>query len=201
MCYSLGMEDQNVVIDGFIYTPDGECIGWEPEWKNTPDSFKIENESGCEWVLEKFLDEEAKLAALDKTAAVIRAKALLANVAEEQRRLHSRLDWLHRRWDNELMEYAKTKFKGNSKTHKTLFGKISVRTVPIRLMVTDKNLALNLALRRRWDNAIKTIPESHEFQISGLLPEQVETLKVSPPDGFDVVPAREVVKVDTGVEK
>jgi hypothetical protein len=69
---------------------------------------------------------------------------------------------------------------------------VAFRLVKGGLKVVDKALALETAIGLGMVNAIKT---TQEFQISRLTDEQLDALYCSLPQGFDVVPDRETMRI------
>ena len=145
------------------------------------EGFSVKDESSFDWVMKKILDAET-----DVNARQMKHNFVLEEMKSEMKRAKSRVEWLKARFGPELEAYAKKVIeeeqarkpgKKVAKTVKSLFGKVSFRTVAGRLMVKDAEKALAWA-KQYFEPAVK-VEES--FLIS-LVPdpmkdELVRTLK------------------------
>lgn len=189
---------QVTVIDGWLYDSEsGECLG--PAELPKPE-FAITDDESLNWVLNKFLQTEATIAAIDNNDAVVHARAVIANAEAMKKEQQNRLNGLHFRFDNEIEHYVKPLLDGKkSKTHKTLFGSVSFRTSKGGLRVKDAAAALQW-VKEQGNALAHTIKTTEEFQISRLTDEERETLANIVPEGFDVKPDSESMAVKTGVQ-
>ena len=196
-----------VVIDGYLIDQEtGEVLG-HVEVKS---QFQVTDRKSAEWVLEKILNAESDVLAVEETPTVIAARAILSNAEKIKKERQARADWLRTRFEPELGHWAKQALEetgGKSKTIKTLFGSISLRTVKGGVRVLDKEFALELA-KKEYPDAVKV---SEEFQISKLTDEQKREIEVGlagtiwPSDdtyrrAFDLKPETEAITIKTGVE-
>jgi len=194
-----------VLIEGSYYTlEDGEFAGFA-----VPETFSVKDQESCDWVLRKFLDIESQINAVELSAEVLAAKAILANAESMRKGMYTKYRWLEMRFQNELVEYAKKQLEGKKeRTFKTVLGSIALRTKKGGLRVLDKAKALEVAKLAKWTDAIKT---TEEFQISGLAAEEKESIQKGllsaawPEDdemykAFVVEPDSETVAIKTGVQ-
>lgn len=194
--------EQPIIIDGFLVIEStGEIVGLAQK-----ETFTVKDEESCKWVLNKIRTVESELSALESNPDVLAAKALLANVESMKKDHQRRLEWLLARFSAELGEYAKPLLPKGSKTLKTPYGFIQIKTVNELLQVKDKAAALAFA-KSHIPHAIRT---TEEFQIS-LLEDLDKRFIVSGLNGSDVVaddelrsafqvrPAGEKVEIKTGV--
>lgn len=131
-----------VLIEGKYYEADtGDYVADAVE-----PGFQIKDEASCNWVLQKFMDAEAQIAAVTGSPEVLQAKAILANAETIEKKLRGRLRWLEMRFKSELGEYARKMLEGKKeKTYKTILGAISLRVKKGGLKVSDKPSALKWA--------------------------------------------------------
>ncbi len=186
---SVSFEDNGMIVD--IET--GEILGLVQE------QFAVDDRASADWVLGKMLAEEAAMAAVDLTEAVIHARAILANAEALKKEKQRRLDYLHYRFDGELGEFARVQMNGSpSRTFKTINGSISLRSVKGGLRVKDEASALDTANRHGWSNAVKV---TEKFLISQLTPQQKQLARsiAGHTTAFEIVPDRETVTIKTGV--
>lgn len=196
------LQSNTEVIDGFIVdTETGEVLGFVEQ----PTEFLVTDEDSCNWVLKKMLKVEADIMSIDNSADVLAADAVLRNATALRRVKEKRLEYLHKRFDAELGEYARGQLQGKKeRTFKTIFGAIALRFVKGGLRVADKTLALRWATTAAPD-AIKV---TEEFQISQLSAAQKEEIvkrlnAEADPNlaAFKIEPDRETIAVTTGVVK
>lgn len=196
--------ETTTIVDGYVIDIEtGEVLGHS----KVDGDFVVDTKEKAEWVLKRFARVDANLAALDTTPELLEAKALIANSESIRQEFLRRRDWLTKRFEAELGEFARRELEGSkTKTWKSIFGQIALRLVPGRLKVKDGEKAL-LWARSNATNAIKT---SEEFQISKLTDEQRakvslflrnEALKLDELafDAFEVTPDSETVTIKTGV--
>lgn len=197
------------VIDGYRIDIDtGEVLGYAEE----PPEFTVHDEDSANWVLGKMLDAESQLAAIETSAEVIRARAVLENAAKLRKEQERKLSWWHKRFDNELGEFARKRLEGQkTKTLKTLLGSISLRVKKGGLKVLFPDIALRCAKAYQWDEAVKT---TESFLISNLSDEHRQLIATGIASytngdpgwydelilqGFTVEPDSETVTVKTGI--
>lgn len=202
----VGAEPRVIEMDGYLVDEEtGEVVGVV-----TPPEFVIDSQSAAEWVMNKMLEAESQVAAFDKTDAVIHAKAVLANAEAMKKPLQRRVEWLHKRFDNELGEFAKTRLTKTCKTWRCLFGTVSLRKVPARLALKDEGLAIRMAedfklyaagLRVTKEFLISQItPADHAELVTGLIGHEWSA-EDQTRKAFEIVPATEKVDVKTGAER
>lgn len=175
-----------IVEDGVTYTVDastGEVLDAKSE-------FHVDSAEKAEWVLEKLSDLDAS-----RTALEARRDAVLNNVAIMESRIKAKQNALLFRFQQELQDFAAQNFEKGKKSWVCPHGKISVRTSGEQLFVSDKDKALEWA-EKEAPHAVKV---TREFQISKLTDADRMNLESDRPDGFDVEPARESWKIETGV--
>jgi len=170
----------------------------------TPEkSFEIDSDGALDWVLGKFLECESQLQAIQNSPEVIRAKAIIANAQDLERRAKERIERLHGRFDNEIAHYVQAKLEGKrTRTYRTLLGAVSLRNKAAGLTVINKESALEWA-KDAYPAAVTTeIKES--FKISEvdsvmkaiLMAESNDTLARR---GLLATPATETLTITTGV--
>jgi hypothetical protein len=200
----LEQQREYIIDGGFMIDPEtGEILGM----LDTTDRFEVKAQDDAEWVLKKMLSAEADMAAIDNMPDVIKAKAVLENAEKMKREQQRKLDWLHRRFDNELGEFARRQLEGQKgKTFKTIYGSISLRVKKGGLKVLDPAKALLMA-KMDYPHAVKT---TESFLISMLTDSEKETLvkgltgtvwtdEDEARKAFTVDPDSETVTVKTGV--
>jgi hypothetical protein len=200
----LEQQREYIIDGGFMIDPEtGEILGM----LDTTDRFEVKAQDDAEWVLKKMLSAEADMAAIDNMPDVIRAKAVLENAEKLKKEQQCKLDWLHRRFDNELGEFARRQLEGQKgKTLKTIYGSISLRVKKGGLKVLDPAKALLMA-KMDYPHAVKT---TESFLISMLTDSEKETLvkgltgtvwtdEDEARKAFTVEPDSETVTVKTGV--
>lgn len=184
------------IIDGYrVDSETGEVLGLaEPR-----PAFVVDDEDSLNWVLGRFLKVEAEIAAIDNSEVVIHARAVLANAEAMKRKATKRLDYLHNRFDLEILEYARRALAGaKRRTLDTILGSVSLRTVKGGLRVKDPEAALNIA-KTYCPHAVK---KTEAFQISQLTQEERDYLAANVAEvshAFEVKPDTETVKITTGV--
>lgn len=199
-------QEKLTIIDGYLYDEDGVCRGPAELPRK---QWSIESQSDLEWILNKMLQEEAFIAAIDQTDAVLHAKAVIAN-AEAMKKDHSnRLAGLHWRFDNEIEHFVRPLIEGQkSKTFKTLVGSVSFRKVPGGLRVADAESALAVA-EEFYPESVKVV---RSFLVSQLTEEdrqeiiELLTTKRDEADratlkAFEIKPDAETMTIKTGVAK
>lgn len=189
-------------IVGLIGDTYDEIDGVLVRRPETAAPFIVQDLSGCEWVLSKFAFAEADLAAVDGHPDVIAARAIVANAEALKKERKRRLEYLHARFSADLAEFAKTQFKGNSKTFKTVHGSISLRHVAGDVRMEDPEAAVQWAEYHNPD-AVK-----REFRISALTDDEKAHIREMLSEGkadpttakaFRLDPDRESVTIKTGV--
>ncbi len=137
------------------------------------EGFSVKDQASFDWVLKKILDAET-----DMNARQMKHNFILEQMKAEMKQARSRVEWLKGRFGPELEAYAlqlieeeqaQRPGKNVSKTIKSLFGKVSFRTVAGRLKVKDAEKALAWA-KQYFEPAVKT---EETFLIS-LVPEPVK---------------------------
>lgn len=154
-----------VLIEGKYYEADsGDYIADAIE-----EGFRIKDESSCNWVLQKFMDAEAQIAAVTGSPEVLQAKAILANAEAIEKKLRGRLRWLDMRFTAELGEYARTMLEGKKeKTHKTILGAISLRVKKGGVKVADLEEAIKVTTRLLPELSDLLVKTTRSFMISAL---------------------------------
>lgn len=154
------LESNTIVIDGFTCDAEtGEILGHA----DIKEQFIPRTPEEVEWVLSKIGKAESALAAVDGHPDVIWAKAILANAEAQRREQAKKLDWLHKRFEADLHQFAAKVLEGQkSRTYKTPVGSISLRTVKGGLRVADPEAAVHWA-KGYCPTAVKVI---ETFQIS-----------------------------------
>lgn len=145
-----------------------------------------------EWVLQRIARADAGIAAVDGHPDVIAAHAILNNAADLRKRAERKRDWLLKRFEADLKEFAKTALANEKgQTWRSVYGSIALRTVPSKVKVADEDKAIEWA----ENNAPDAVKYSRSLLISkaGLSP--ADEL----PDGFTVAPASVSVTIKTGI--
>jgi len=193
------------IIDGYICDAEtGEVLGLAEE----PEQFRVQDEDSCNWVLKLMLNAEAELIAIDNSPEVLAADAVLRNAAEIRKKKQKKLDWLHKRFDAELGEFAKQQLEGKKeRTFKTILGSIALRVVRGGLRVADELAAIRWA----YMAAPEAVKVTEKFLISEVPADTKEVIALSLKDpdsaapslkeAFALEPDRETIKITTGVAK
>ena len=139
----------------------------------------ITSQTALEAALERIGRTEHALAAMQQHHAFI-----LDNCRRQEKRLQSHVDYLRDLYGSHIEAFAHGRLTGQkSKTLDTPFGKVKFRTVRGGVKVVDKGLALAVAQKFGWVEAIKI---TEEFQISRISDEQKLILIEQQPEGFEV---------------
>lgn len=196
---------ETVVMDGYLCDAEtGEVLGLVEMPKET---FAVVDEDSLDWVLGKILDAESDLIAIERSAEVIRARAVLANVEKMRKEKQSRLDWLHARFDGEIREFTAKALEGKKgRTLKRSLGSISLKTVKGGIRLADEQTAIELA-RLKFPEAVRVVPATEKFMISQLNPgdrayieSQLSTAEPGPyARAFELKPDTLTVTIKTGV--
>jgi hypothetical protein len=131
--------------DGFVFDAEtGEILAAPDDAPaSVRERFAIVDQSSAEWVLNKMLQAEADYAAIGHHPDVIRAHAIIDHAEAMKRERMRRIEGLHRRFDAELGEFARTQLAGKkTKTWKTVLGSVALKIKKGGLKVADKALAL-----------------------------------------------------------
>ena len=183
---------ETIIVDGYIVDAEtGEVIGLAQK-----EEFRVKDEDSFRWVMQKILESESKIAAIDNSAEYKQAQAIIANADSMKKDAQRRLEWLLARFTNEIAEYAKPQLVKGSRSLKTMFGTVAFRTKKGGLKVSNEELAIQWAER----NAPSAIKISKKFLISELsTTESVKALGAG--DAFYVAPDTETVTIKTGVDQ
>ena len=170
------------IIENYVVDQDGEVLG------NVVESGAIANLTALEAVLQKIQQVQLDLNGQE---------AILNKMIEQQQKITARkrsyLDYLQNTYMTPIEAFAQGYVANEkSKTINTMYGSVSVRTVKGGLKVADANLALSVAQKRGWVEAIKV---SESFLISKLTDNQRQELIENLPEGFEVTADKEVVTV------
>jgi phage host-nuclease inhibitor protein Gam len=139
----------------------------------------ITSMTALEAALERIGRTEHALAAMQQHHAYI-----LDNCKRQEKRLQSHVDYLRDLYGSHIEAFAHGRLTGQkSKTLETPFGKVKFRTVRGGVKVADKGLALAVAQKFGWVEAIKI---TEEFQISKISDAQKLVLIEQQPEGFEV---------------
>lgn len=139
----------------------------------------ITSMTALEAALERIGRTEHALAAMQQHHAFI-----LDNCKRQEKRLQSHVDYLRDLYGSHIEAFAHGRLTGQkSKTLETPFGKVKFRTVRGGVKVADKGLALAVAQKFGWVEAIKI---TEEFQISKISDAQKLVLIEQQPEGFEV---------------
>lgn len=165
--------------DGLIVnTETGEIVGVaEPEARPSDGTM---SDSLVEWVLQKILTYDSRAAAAEATldragatreamidaamnllredAEFVRNEAVIANAKSMREEAEKKAEFFRARYSDDLGRYAAANL-GTSKTRtlKTTFGAISLRTVPAKLTVSDEASFIEWA-SRECPEAVKRTP-------------------------------------------
>lgn len=138
------IEVEGMLIDDVT----GEVIGLAIEMAHDlsePQRFYIDSRNAAEWVMQRMFDEDAKLKSVNDQRAVINAR--LDKMANERSR---RLEWIHRRFDAELADFAAQDLADTNsrlKTWRCAWGEVAFRVNKGTNKITDMLAAVAWALR------------------------------------------------------
>lgn len=165
-----------------------------------PERFVVDSTDRCEWVLRKLGESEARKAGLvaERDALHRQIDANFAPLIAECDHMTARL---HFRFDGELEAFARASLAAKgwvTKTLKTRFGRIELRTIPERLRVIDKDAALRFALIYMPDRVKRIV---NDADVIAAVKQLTAEGDLDPGEGFvEQVPAEERMFVKTGVE-
>jgi len=166
-------------------------------------------------VLGKMLALDTEISAIDSSAIVQQARAILANAEKMKADLARRRAALEWRFGPELAHFARANL-GKTKTWRGYYGSVSFRTVPARLTVSDPEKAARWALqacpdalRVTFDLALETECIRDEIiSAVGYTDAKLEFLvsrvgAITPPQGsgLEVVEEHEAVTIKAAVGK
>lgn len=190
------VDGQIIEHEGYwIDTSTGEIVGLVEE----KPAFRVTDRESAEWVLEKMDAAECEASGLETRLAAIQER--MQTMIREKRK---RVEWLRMRFGAELEQFAREQLVGaKTKTLKTPWGNLALRTVPGRLalregvetrytqMLDSEDEARNLPLLQ-WaiDNRPECVKATLEFQVSKLpkdaeLPDQFFE-QTEPVEKFDI---------------
>lgn len=186
-------QEKTYVVDGMIWNEDGECLGvWEKP------SFHVDTQEKAEWLMEKLSGYDAEVLALDA-----RLKALSENLGKMKADVQRKRDGLAYKYGPELEKFAKDNLPAGKKTWVCPYGSVAFRASHGGVRVVDDRLALEMAQKSGWANAIKV---SEEFRVSQLTEAQTLEIKnfYAPENdmgrAFKIVEPSELASVKTGVK-
>lgn len=107
--------------------------------------FVIDSRERADWVLGKMLVLDTEIAAIDNSAIVQQARAVIANAEKMKADLARRRAALEWRFGPELAHFARANL-GKTKTWRGYYGSVSFRATPARLTVCDLDKAAWWAL-------------------------------------------------------
>lgn len=177
--------------EGYWIDPEtGEVVGVvEPK-----PEFRVDSRQAAEWVLQKLMDAEA-----DVFAIQAREKAVLDNLAAQKKAAARKAEWLRARFGPELEEFARQELAGQKGKTLTLdYGKVSFRAVAGKVTVADEARAME-----SFPEAVKV---TKSLLISQVPKAQAAMLRDQGPDallaaGLAWVEPSESVTIQTGVGK
>lgn len=150
--------------------------------------------------------EQAALEALGQTPEHIEASAELAS-AEKVLNYHTRAATMLRlAYSDWLGRFAKMALGlGKRRTWDGMFGSISIRRKPARVIIADPDAFCSAALQRGWTKAYKVVPQVSgipDAEVEGILAayEQDPELGEFAEMGLSVEPPTETVTITTGVK-
>jgi hypothetical protein len=148
-----------------------------------PSGFSVHDRATAEWVLERRLEAQMELTAVQR-----RREVILENLSTMERQAQHRLDWLDARFRDELEAFARKELEGKkSRSWLSPFGRLSFRKVKAQLVVDNEAEAIEWGERQMP----QTVKVTKKFLVS-----QVEGDAI--PAGCHVAPARESFRVVTG---
>jgi len=190
-------------------------------------AFVIDSRERADWVLGKMLALDTEISAIDSSAIVQQARAILANAEKMKADLARRRAALEWRFGPELAEWAKGQLT-KTKTWRGYYGSVSFRASAAKLKVADPDKAAWWALgacpdaaRVTFDLAAISDPDTRQV-ITDLAGEQRDAVKASflvslmPAElsgqllessldigqwGLERVPEGETVTISTGVAR
>lgn len=178
--------------DYWVDEATGEVVGFahvEPPEGVASSTFTIDTVVKAEWVLEKMQAAEAAIKEAENHRAYVQARAIIAQHEQLVKPHQKKLEWLHKRFDGELGEFAHTVLGNKCGTWKTLYGNVKLTATKEKLKERAEGLAVAWA-KSYAVNAVKVV---ESFLVSMLTPEQAAAAKES--EAFEVVPASYNVKV------
>jgi hypothetical protein len=204
---AVSLTGTNVIEQGGYLVDEltGEVLGFA---QKPDDKFLPTTEEGVNWVLNKMLKAEAAIAAIQHSPEVLAAKAIVENAGKLQTEHSKKLEWLHQHFDADLGEYARIQLDGKKgRTFKTIYGSISLRTIPEKVKVQDPEAAVAVA-KEFYPEAVKTV---ESFLISKLNDDAIEEIRKGlrgtawghddpARKAFMIEPAKETVTIKTGVK-
>jgi hypothetical protein len=188
------LNTSGLIVDGDYWVDEstGEVVGFahpEPPEGQASSTFVIDTVVKAEWVLEKMQAAEAAIKEAENHRAYVQARAIIAQHEQLIKPHQKKLEWLHKRFDGELGEFAHTVLGGKTGTWKTLYGSVKLTATKEKLKEAFDGSALAWA-KANATNAVKVV---ESFLVSMLTPEQAAKAKES--SEFEVVPAGYNVKV------
>jgi hypothetical protein len=112
-----------------------------------PAGFTVRDQASAEWVLERIFDAESQEAALGE-----RLRIIAKNIVEMQAAQRRRVEWLRKRFEPELRQWAEHELEGKrTRSIRTPFGTLSFRKGQRKVAVDDEAPAVEWAEKNRPD--------------------------------------------------
>ncbi len=175
------------VVDGYLVDEQGEVHGHV----QVQGDFHVTTQSAAEWVLQRMMEEEAQLLALDSME-----RAIASNIQKLRGRHANRRRFLDFRFRSELEAFARANLRGKLKTWSCPYGKVSFRNQAAGVEITDEPAAIAWAKALGRTDAVKTTEKL-------LLSKIKDAILADPPPeghGLAIKEARETVSIDTGIQ-
>ena len=111
-----------------------------------PEGFRVDSLDAFNWVMRKMLAVESDIMAVEQSADVIAAKAIVKNAAAMRDRLYKRYASLENFFGPDLGEFARQQLEGKKeRTFYSPFGSVGLRKKAGGLKILDKDVALSVA--------------------------------------------------------
>ena len=185
------------VIDGYLVDKDGEVLGLaDPATGEPMERFEVRSEEAADWVLKLFMEEEARLEAIEAKRA-----AILANLEGQEVAPRNRLRYLGYRFHNDLAAWARSELaakKGKGKTVKLTHGSIAFRNSAGSAEILDHASALAFVEEWKPDEVKKSVGVG---SIKAAIAEAASQIGEAPDvsEFFRQAEPRESVVIKTGV--
>jgi phage host-nuclease inhibitor protein Gam len=178
--------------DGWVYdTISGEVLGHA----GAPERFVIASEDDADWALQRRSEVEAEVAKIDA-----QIRAVTANLQAKRAAALRRLSYWEWRFAPTLIEFARSRLTGKSRTWQGTWGRVSFRRTPGSNAIIDDEAAV--AFVREWApdrvKVVRSVTLKDVLAVKGQA-EAVTGEEVSLPFVVSSPPG-EAVDVRTGIE-
>jgi hypothetical protein len=155
--------------DYWADTTTGEFVAFV-----VPEGFRVDSLESFNWVMRKMLTVESQIMAVEQSADVIAAKAIVANATAMRERLYKRYASLENFFGPDLGEFARQQMEGKKeRTFYSPYGSVGLRKKAGGVKVADPDRAIEV-IETLFPEGIEAVATKKSFLISKV-PEKLKT--------------------------